>query len=144
MFSKACEYAIRAMMYIFTHSGNGSKVGIKEIALHTDTPEPFVAKVLQILSRRGIVSSTKGPNGGFYMEAKSRNVPLIDIVSAIDGEDLFQRCGLGIKNCSERKPCPIHYQYKTIRDNLKEMLKNSTIQDLATGLVKGETFLLKR
>lgn len=144
MFSKACEYAIRAMMYIVTHTANGSKVGIKDIARYTDTPEPFVAKVLQILSRRGIVSSAKGPNGGFFIDAKSRQIPLLDIVKAIDGEDLFLRCGLGIKNCSERKPCPIHYEYKGIRDNLKEMLKSNTIQDLASGLVKGETFLLKK
>ncbi|HET9486151.1 MAG TPA: Rrf2 family transcriptional regulator [Chryseosolibacter sp.] len=144
MFSKACEYAIRAMMYIVTHTSHGSKVGIKDIARYTDTPEPFVAKVLQILSRRGIVSSAKGPHGGFFIEAKSKLIPLIDIVKAIDGEDLFLRCGLGIKNCSERRPCPIHYEYKAIRENLKEMLQTNTIQDLASGLVKGETFLLKK
>ncbi|MGC1240436.1 MAG: Rrf2 family transcriptional regulator [Chryseosolibacter sp.] len=144
MFSKACEYAIRAMMYIVTHTKNGSRVGIKDIARYTDTPEPFVAKILQILSRRGIVSSAKGPNGGFYIDTKSRVIPLIDIVRAIDGEDLFLRCGLGIKNCSEKKPCPIHYEYKGIRDNLTEMLAHNTIQDLAAGLVKGETFLLKK
>lgn len=144
MFSKACEYAIRAMMYIVTHTTNGSRVGIRDIARYTDTPEPFVAKVLQILSRKGIVSSAKGPNGGFYIETKSKQIPLIEIVKAIDGEDLFLRCGLGIKNCSEKKPCPIHYEYKAIRDDLKEMLKTNTIQDLASGLVKGETFLLKK
>lgn len=144
MFSKACEYAIRAMMYIVTHTGDGSKVGIKDIARYTETPEPFVAKVLQILSRRGIVSSAKGPNGGFYIEGRNRQVPLIDIVRAIDGEDLFLRCGLGIKNCSEKKPCPIHYEYKAIRENLRDMLKTNTIQDLASGLVKGETFLVKK
>ena len=144
MFSKACEYPIRAMMYIVTHTTNGSRVGIRDIARYTDTPEPFVAKVLQILSRKGIVSSAKGPNGGFYIETKSKQIPLIEIVKAIDGEDLFLRCGLGIKNCSEKKPCPIHYEYKAIRDDLKEMLKTNTIQDLASGLVKGETFLLKK
>lgn len=144
MFSKACEYAIRAMMYIVSKSIDGSKVGIKEIASHTDTPEPFVAKVLQILSRRGIVGSMKGPNGGFYVEPKSRNLLLIDIVKAIDGDDLFLSCGLGIKNCSERKPCPIHFEYKAIRDSIKNMLNTNTIKDLATGLVNGDTFLRKK
>ena len=144
MFSKACEYAIRAMIYIVRQTRDGSRAGLKDIARYTDTPEPFVAKVLQILSRKGIVSSAKGPKGGFYIETKSREIPLIEIVKAIDGENMFVSCGLGIKNCSERKPCPIHYQYKAIRDEMTEMLKNNNIQDLATGLAKGETFLLKR
>lgn len=144
MFSKACEYGIRAMMYIVGKTRDGSKAGIKEIARFTDTPEPFIAKVLQLLSRKGIVYSSKGPNGGFYIDPKQQKIALIDIVRAIDGDSLFLSCGLGIKNCSERKPCPIHYEYKAIRDNVVEMLKNNNIQDLATGLAKGETFLLKR
>ncbi len=144
MFSKACEYGIRAMMYIVTKTRDGSKAGIKDIARYTDTPEPFIAKVLQLLVRKGIVSSAKGPNGGFYIESKMSKIALIDIVKAIDGEALFLSCGLGIKNCSERKPCPIHFEYKAIRESVTEMLKNNNIQDLANGLAKGETFLLKR
>lgn len=144
MFSKGCEYAIRAMIYIVTKTSDGTKVGIKDIAKQTDTPEPFVAKVLQTLSRKQIVASIKGPNGGFYIEPKSKHIPLIDIVKAIDGDDLFLSCGLGIKNCSEKRPCPIHYEYKEIRDQIKEMLKTNTIQELAAGLVSGDTFLVKR
>ena len=144
MFSKPCEYAIRAMIYIVTKTSDGSRVGIKDIANKTDTPEPFVAKVLQILSRKQIVASIKGPNGGFFIEPKSKHIPLIDIVKAIDGDALFLSCGLGIKNCSEKKPCPIHYEFKAIRDQITEMLKTNTIQDLAEGLVSGHTFLVKR
>lgn len=144
MFSKACEYAIRAMIYIVRKTADGSKAGIKEIARYTDSPEPFVAKVLQTLSRQGLVSSTKGPRGGFYLEPGNRPVPLIQIVRAIDGESLFVNCGLGVKNCSDRKPCPIHHQYKAIREQMTEMLNKNSIQDLATGLEKGETFLVKR
>lgn len=144
MFSKACEYAIRAMMYIVSKTGDGCKVGIKDIARKTDTPEPFVAKVLQTLSKQGIVASIKGPNGGFYIEPKSKMIPLIDIVKAIDGENLFVNCGLGIKHCSAKRPCPIHYEYKAIRDDIMIMLKSNTIQDLAVGLVSGDTFLVKK
>ena len=144
MFSKACEYAIRAMIYIVTKTNDGSRVGIKDIANQTDTPEPFVGKVLQILSRKQIVASVKGPNGGFFIEPKSKHILLIDIVKAIDGDDLFLSCGLGIKNCSEKRPCPIHYEFKAIRDQIKEMLKTNTIQELAEGLVRGHTFLVKR
>lgn len=144
MLSKACEYAIRAMLYIVTQTRDEVKVGIKEISKHTDAPEPFVAKILQSLVKRGLVSSLKGPNGGFYLEPGAEGMPLIEIVKAIDGNELFVTCGLGIKNCSEKKPCPIHYQFAKIRDEIKEMLKSNTIQDLAEGLIEGDTFLVKR
>ncbi|MCB0485648.1 MAG: Rrf2 family transcriptional regulator, partial [Flavobacteriaceae bacterium] len=68
MFSKACEYAIRATLYISIKSIEGSRLGIKEIAKEIDSPEPFTAKILQTLSREGIISSIKGPNGGFFLE----------------------------------------------------------------------------
>lgn len=144
MFSKACEYAIRAMIYILRASSGGSRVGIKDIAKKTDTPEPFVAKVLQELARRGIVGSIKGPNGGFFLDPKGKAIPLIEIVRAIDGDHLFVSCGLGIKNCSEKRPCPIHYEYKEIRDGIIRMLRDNTVQELAEGLAEGQTFLLKR
>ena len=142
--SKACTYSIRAMIFIATRTADGSRVGIKDIAHHTGTPEPFVAKILQTLSRRGIVSSVKGPNGGFYVGDDARQIPLMDIVKAIDGDSLMLSCGLGIKNCSERKPCPIHHEYKAIRDNIMKMLNTNTIQNLSAGFVNGETFLLKK
>lgn len=144
MFSKACTYSIRAMIFIVTRTADGSRVGIKDIARQTDSPEPFVAKVLQTLSKRGIVSSAKGPNGGFYVNPDAKRIPLIDIVTAVDGDALFLSCGLGIKNCSESKPCPIHYEYKAIRDEIRNMLATNTVQDLASGLISGETFLVKR
>ncbi len=144
MFSKACEYAIRAVIYILTETSNGSRVGIKDISRNTATPEPFIGKVLQVLSRQGIVGSVKGPNGGFFLHPQAASIPVIDIVKAIDGDDLFVSCGLGIARCSDKKPCPIHHEYKQIRDRVVAMLTDNTIQQLATGFVNGETFLTKR
>lgn len=144
MFSKACEYAIRAMIYILTETSNGSRVGIKDISRNTETPEPFIAKVLQVLSRQGIVGSIKGPHGGFFLEPEASSIPVIDIVKAIDGDNLFVNCGLGISKCSDKKPCPIHHEYKQIRDRVVAMLTENTLQQLAAGFVNGETFLIKR
>lgn len=144
MFSKACEYGIRALIYIIKKTADGSKAAIREIASNTGTPEPYVAKILQTLSRRGFVASIKGPNGGFFFDSARKNLPLIEIVKAIDGDAFFRGCGLGISHCSERRPCPIHFEYKEIRERITKMLKESTVQDLASGLVAGETFLTKR
>lgn len=127
MFSKTCEYAIRALIFIAQKSKDGSRVGIKDISAGIDSPEYFIAKILQDLSRKGFVQSAKGPNGGFYMEGKNLQQSVADIVREIDGDKLFTGCGLGLKECSEDHPCPIHNDFKYIRQEIKDMLDNSKI-----------------
>lgn len=141
MFSKACEYGIRAMIYIASKSRSGERAGIKDICKEIGAPEHFTAKILQNLSRMNIISSVKGPNGGFYLDGSEKDVKLIDVVKAIDGDKLFTGCGLGIKECSETKPCPIHYEFKKVRDSLQLMLENTSINDLTADLEKGLVFL---
>lgn len=141
MFSKACEYAIRAVLYLSIKSINGSKLGIAEIAKEIDAPAPFTAKILQPLSREGIISSIKGPNGGFYIDPKAKPVLLNSIVKAIDGEDILHKCTLGLKECSDQFPCPIHHDMKAYKDKLREVMKEKTVQQLAKELSTGKTFL---
>jgi Rrf2 family iron-sulfur cluster assembly transcriptional regulator len=141
MFSKACEYGIRAVIYIWSQNDKGKKLGIKDICKEIDAPEFFTAKILQSLAKQGIISSAKGPNGGFYIEKEQENLALIDLVTAIDGNQIFEGCGLGLKVCSEVNPCPIHYQFKSIREQLKTMLVGTSIKDLAGDLEKGNVFL---
>jgi Rrf2 family protein len=143
MFSKACEYGIRGMLYIARKSRDGVRVGIKEIARAIDSPEPFMAKILQDLSRKGLVASIKGPNGGFFMEIAHLKISLADIVTAIDGDKLFTGCGLGLKACNEKKPCPIHFEFKALRENLQTMLESTALKDFATKIENGR-FHLKR
>jgi Rrf2 family transcriptional regulator, iron-sulfur cluster assembly transcription factor len=62
MFSKACEYGIRAVIYIWAQTKEGKKLGVKDICKEIDAPEYFTAKILQSLARQSIISSSKGPN----------------------------------------------------------------------------------
>lgn len=141
MFSKACEYAIRAMLYVAGKSREKARVGIKEIAAAIDSPEPFMAKILQDLSRKGLISSIKGPHGGFFLEESHLKGSIADVVTAIDGDQLFTGCGLGLKACNEKKPCPIHFEFKEIRSNLKSMLQSTTLEDFAGNLEKRRYYL---
>lgn len=141
MFSKSCEYGIRAVIYIWSQNNSGKKLGIKDICKEIDAPEFFTAKILQSLAKQGIVSSAKGPNGGFYVEKHQVDLALIEVIRAIDGDKIFQGCGLGLKECSEINPCPIHHEFKTIRDQLAQMLKNTKISDLAIEIQNGNAIL---
>lgn len=141
MFSKACEYAIRALMFIAQKSEGGSKVGIKEIAKGIDSPEHFIAKILQDLSRKGLVQSQKGPSGGFYLDQSSLNASLADVVRTVDGDAIFSGCALGLKQCSEVKPCPLHHEFKRIREDILNMLQSAKLGEFNRQLEKSKLFL---
>ncbi|GAA4095251.1 Rrf2 family transcriptional regulator [Mucilaginibacter panaciglaebae] len=138
VFSKTCEYAIRAVLFISHKTAAGGKIGIKEIANGIDSPEHFLAKILQDLSRKGIIQSAKGPNGGFYLDEHALKLSLSAIVEAVDGDALFTGCALGLKQCSEVNPCPLHNQFKTIRSEIHNLLNTKKIgefnDELALGL----------
>ena len=142
MFSKACEYGIRATVYIATQSLKGKRVSLIDTAKQIDSPEAFTAKILQELVRNNIINSVKGPNGGFDIEtSKMQKIKLSHIVYALDGDSIYRGCGLGLKECSEKEPCPVHDKFKIIRNELRLMLENTTINELALGLKKGLTFV---
>ena len=116
MFSKSCEYAIRATIFIATQSQSNANIGIKEIAKEIDSPIAFTAKILQVLVKNNILKSTKGVGGGFMiLKNDLKNLKLSDIVIAIDGNSVFLKCGLGLSNCSEDHPCPVHEKFKFVK-----------------------------
>lgn len=142
MFSKACEYGIKATIFIAQKSMHAMRVSLKEIAKEIDSPEAFTAKILQSLARNGLVDSHKGPTGGFEMKrTKMDTIKLYDVVKAIDGDTIFHGCGLGLKQCDARRPCPVHDKFVVVRENLTHMLQNTTMYELATGVDIGLTHL---
>lgn len=144
MFSKACEYAIRATIYIAMQSGNGQRSGLKDISKKINSPEAFTAKILQQLAKNNTIVSIKGPNGGFEIEPKRlHTIKLAEIVEAIDGDSVYKGCGLGLKNCSETHPCPVHNKFKAIREDLRKMLANTNVYELSMSMEDGLTFLIR-
>ena len=129
------------MIFIAQKSKDGKRVGMKEIANGIDSPEPFIAKILQDLGRRGLLQSLKGPNGGFYLDEDSLDCSLADIVKAIDGDQLFTGCGLGLKHCSESHPCPIHQEFKAVRKRIQLMLEKAKLDEFTDELENSLTFL---
>ena len=144
MFSKTCEYAIRALIFIAQKSKDGEKAGIKEIAAGIDAPEYFIAKILHTLRKKELVGSLKGPAGGFYLDTNSLQCSLAEIVKAIDGDKLFYGCALGLTACSEIKPCPLHDQFKRVRKDIYDMLQNAKLAELQEQLERKLAFLTQR
>ncbi|MFV0231521.1 Rrf2 family transcriptional regulator [Empedobacter falsenii] len=141
MLSKTCEYAVRAVIYIAQQTKDGNRVGIKDVARGIDSPEYFIAKILQEMVRKNLLQSTKGPNGGFHLDEKDMKNSLAVIVRHFDGDKIFSGCALGLKRCSEKNPCPLHQQFKEIRNTLKHLLETTTINQLVEKLDSQEVFL---
>lgn len=142
MFSKACEYGIRATIYIMQQTLNEKRIGLKDIAREIDSPMAFTAKILQQLVKHQLINSVKGPTGGFEINhQKKMDLNLRDIIGAIEGEQLLFNCVLGLKQCNPDHPCPLHDQYKKVRNPLNKLFETTTIINLATELNTGQSHL---
>ncbi|AHM62700.1 BadM/Rrf2 family transcriptional regulator [Flammeovirgaceae bacterium 311] len=141
MISKSCKYALRATIFIASRASEGVKLSIKDIAREIDAPEAFTAKLLQALNKHRIVTSLKGPYGGFYSEKSQLDLPIISIVNAIDGLSVFRECGMGLHQCSDLHPCPLHFEYAKTRDQLKNTFQQTTIASLAANLNEGSFYI---
>lgn len=141
MLSKSCIYALRSIVFLAHNASVNSKIGIKEIAKELELPVHYSGKILQQLTKSKIIQSVKGPNGGFYLNEKSQEVKLITVIEVIDGLDFFTNCGLGLKECSEDHPCPLHNEFKIYRDGLWELFSSKSILDLVSKIEGGNAFI---
>jgi len=142
MLSLTCQTAIKAVIYLASKFESGEKSGILEIAEYIDASEHTVGKMLQTLVKGNVINSTKGPNGGFYIDVKQKKQPIIIIVFSIDGKDVFNECGLGLSKCSATHPCPIHEDYKAVRELFKKMCLDKKISDLCDPVNNGLAYLV--
>ena len=141
MLSNSSKYALKAVLYLAVNSDESRKIMAKNISDPINVPQAYLAKLLQELSRHNIVSSTRGPNGGFYINAQNRETPLIDIVSVIDGDNRLNSCLLSLQNCNNEKPCLLHNFADPFRTDLIKNLEKKTIGDMAKDVKSGKSFL---
>lgn len=139
MFSKACEYALKIMIYLSTREGEVALAGLKDITKAIDSPEAYTAKILQQLVRNNLLISLRGPSGGF--KVADRPITLLEIVVAIDGEKMVSSCVLGLDQCSSDHPCPVHHRFVSVRDYLKGVLTTTKLSDIKAGVKDGMSFL---
>ena len=137
MLSNTSKYAIRALIYLELYASPENKVGIKEIARELAIPSPFLGKILQGLVRSGILGSTKGPHGGFYLDRPAMDIPLMDIIEIIDGTDVFNECALRTISCDPERPCSMHQKLAPARKEIRRIFSTETVADLVSEFREG-------
>ncbi len=128
--SRASEYAIRAMVYM-AEKGGDTPTQLKDIAESEGIPFHFLAKTMQVLTRIRLVKSFRGPRGGFTLMKKPDQIYLYEIVNAFDAISQWETtCILGINPCSDEVVCPIHEDWKPIKEEIFKMFQEKTLTDL--------------
>jgi len=142
MLSNTCKTAIKAVIYLSSKFDTEENAGIKEIAEYINANEHTVGKILQTLVKQNVIKSMKGPSGGFYISKEQQKQPIINIVEAIDGKQIFKSCGLGLSKCSSSHPCPIHDDYKEARDIIGNLFRQKKVLDLCEPVNNGWAYLI--
>lgn len=130
LLSKSCIYGLRATLYLASR-GNEEYVPIRTLSDKLEISFHFLTKILQKLTAEGLLESFKGPNGGVRLTRKGDEIPIVEIVLAIDGPALLTECALGLPGCGHAKPCPLHEKWSETREGIREMLEKTTLTSLA-------------
>ncbi len=134
MLSATCKYGIRAVIFIASKPDKMKNVGLKEITEELKIPQPYLAKILQVLARKKILHSAKGPHGGFYLLIPAETLTLMDIIDAIDGRNFFDSCYVTGEKCNFDKPddglCILHNDLRLEKVRLEKFFSSKTVEQL--------------
>jgi Rrf2 family transcriptional regulator, iron-sulfur cluster assembly transcription factor len=134
-FSRPCQHAVRALVHLAMHQGE-MLCTVQEIAKAEELPAPALAAVLQNLVRGGLVRSQKGPGGGFSLARPPAELTLYDIMETVDTRWELFTCAIGLEECSDETPCPVHDRLQEVRQQLVVYLHSVTVADMAMTLTQ--------
>ena len=131
MFARSSGYAVQAMTHL-AGQPSGKLVGAREMATTLNIPMPFLWKILRKLGQRKLVRSFKGVRGGYELARPAKTTHVAEILKAGRDTDPVGRCILGLAQCSDQEPCPLHSHWKDLRAQIEATLETTTSADLAS------------
>ena len=138
--SKPAEYGIQISLHLALRERGGESgfQPVRQLAQECGIPFHFLGKICYRLTRNGILASSKGPGGGVALARPAAEIAASDVVDALDGLDGFTRCVLGLDNCDDDAPCPMHDSWKIAKLQILEMFKQKSLAEMATELASGK------
>ena len=124
------DYAIRGMVYLASQPVD-QMVLLSDIASGIDVPQPLLAKIFQHLNRVGLVNSYRGTGGGFKLGRPVENISLLEIVEAVEGPIILNRCLITQGTCNRDSICTVHPVWRSIQEKMRDMLRAATLKQLA-------------
>lgn len=130
--TRAADYAVRVMIFLATVP-LAKRALLPEIVKATSAPDSFLSKVLQGLTRARLITSRRGPNGGFQISPLGRCASVRDVVEAIDGPIRLNVCLSERRSCARKNWCPAHPVWAKAQEALFRVLDEALIADMASG-----------
>lgn len=132
LFSKKCEYALQALLFMAEFREEGP-LSADHIANQLDIPKEFISKILQSLTKSGLVISQRGKAGGFRLARDPRRISLMDVVANIDGTAVLEDCLIGHPSCNPDAPCTVHETWSPMQDQLNTLLTHTHLDNFVPG-----------
>lgn len=132
VFSKTFGYAVRGVLYVAMSAENQKKVQLDEMAEVLKVPRHFLGKVMKRMVKEGVLSSMKGPYGGFFLNENTMETPLYKIIEITGESEAFSVCTLKLSKCSSINPCPLHKRMEDVRKECRSILSETTIGDMVS------------
>jgi Rrf2 family protein len=130
--TRAADYAVRVMIHLAGPPAEG-RISLPELAAAADAPESFLSKVLQALSRAGLISSRRGQSGGFEISQRGREASMLEVIEAIDGPICLNVCLVSGRSCHRKGQCPAHPVWAQAQSAMLDVLSRAMIADLSSG-----------
>lgn len=130
MLNQSAEYALRAMLYMA--QGDGGAYKASAIANALGIPTAYLGKVVQQLARAGVLTSGRGPTGGYSLARGSGEISLGEIAAPFQALRPRSQCLLGNRTCDRAQPCAAHHRWSRINDEVAAHLNNTTLADMLT------------
>ena len=129
IYSKGCEYALRALAEIPAKE-KVSGFSVKSVCKAAKIPESFTRKVFQTLVKKRILGARPGPGGGYRFRKDPRQVSILDIIHAVDGNNAFEKCVIKDFKCDEKNFCPLHPMWMKAKATMLKELDTNTVAGL--------------
>ncbi len=127
---KESRYAIEGLMVLANHP-DGAPIELRHIAAAAGAPPEFLAKIFQKLKRADLVISSRGAVRGYALAHPPAAINVAEILAAVEGDDVFDRCVFWSDPCADRTACPLHFEWKVMRRSILESMEKITLTDVA-------------
>ncbi|MEX0880148.1 MAG: Rrf2 family transcriptional regulator [Thermoanaerobaculia bacterium] len=138
LYSRSCQHALRAMERLAAadRARPGFLKSLAALAVETGAPPAALAQILHRLRKKGLVTARRGPSGGVRLARSAAEISVLEVVLAVDGAGLEDRCILGFPACGDATPCPAHPVWKKARLMLEGRLERRSLADLTRSVAR--------
>jgi len=127
--TRAGEYGVMGLMHLARRQP-GQRAMIGQVSRQEKIPRSFLAKIFQSLVKAGLVRSMRGAGGGFALARNPAEIPVLEIIEAVEGRIIFQRCKMARPDCQHVGGCALCGLFERAQDGIKDALTRTTLADL--------------